>query len=207
MKVGSSSTQAALIGAGIADYHSGTVENCFDEGFQDTKLPDGISIPKLNLIHATPDFLHEKGLLTEEMLETYSFIGLIRNPIERFLSAWIMEVIGGYFLGNSYLKFVKMLEEKDLPYIFTHSCSKDYVSFEGKLLPNICYVNTKHLATELQVVLPEVSLTVPHLKKSVKPTWAARHYKDFLSSKHLTLLKSLMQDEIIFYETITGEIV
>lgn len=219
MKVGSTSVQAMLLNSGIlgdGDYHSGGVENCFDKGFTGMKLPESLTEGKsskeliqlkLKLVHATPTLLKELGLLTYKQLIDYTFISVLRNPIERFMSAWVMEVIGGYYLGNSYLELLKMIDKNDLPYITLFSKPEDYFCYKGKQLPHVNILETATLTKDVYTVLEgcNTSVTAVHAKKTNYPAWAKGHYTDYIPKAQLENLYGLLSTEIQFYEHITGE--
>lgn len=209
MKVGSTSAQFILITSGLLgaeDYHSGIVENIFDGGFFNTQLPETCTATKPELIHATPTKLQDLGLLSEEQVQTYTFINLIRNPVDRFMSAWLMEVIGGFYIGDSKKLFFDMLETKDTPYMISTNSLKAYSYHKNKLLPNIKFINTKNLIPELGSFCGK-SLEPVQLKESVKLPWMVGKYTNYLPKTALKALKTLLAEDIDFYETITGEVV
>lgn len=212
LKVGSTSVEHMIIKSGSLtnkDYHLGLVENAFAEGFCDVCLPDFYPKCKdhnikMNLLHATPDQLYAKKLLVDKMLD-YTFIGILRNPIERFLSAWVMEVIGGFYDGESYPKFIEMLEKKDLPYIFRKTSPLDHISFNGSLVKNYKLLRINHLAQDLSLLFDNIKPI--HLKVSKKPSWMNKCYTKFIPKKLLIDLKYLLEKEINFYESFAGEII
>lgn len=215
MKVGSTSVQHMIHNSNLvseSDTSLGDTDNVFEAGFLKTRnleLPESRKdaiLYKLKLLHSTPKQLLELGLITQSILETYTFISIIRNPVERFLSAWVMEIIGGYFPGNSYDKFVSMLENAEFPKILDFPNPKDYLFLEDTKLPNILVLKTNSLLPNLQTQFPEVTFTEQRLKKTTYPSWLQNSYKS-LDKRYLDIIKSRMADEIVFYESITGETV
>lgn len=214
MKVGSTSVQHMLHNSELVsdtDISTGCVDNVYDKGFLEVQ---GLSIPntrmeaidfKVNLIHSTPEELYSCGLITGIMLEEYTFISIIRNPIERFISAWVMEVIGGFYIGNSYEKFISMLEERDFPYMLAYDSPDMYFKFQGTLLPKTIVLQTKTLLADLMQTFPGTDFTPQWFKKTKYPEWYSRDYRKFLSSKHLNIIKEFMATEVVFYEEVTGE--
>ena len=213
MKVGSSSAQVMLDNSDLVldtDVSLGSYDNAFDAGFGITK---NISLPedrlgavklKAELMHATPEILLNKGFINEEIVSNYLFISIIRNPIDRFLSAWVMEVIGGYDFTGSRDKFFDMLDARDFPLMLSHASPNNYFKLADNLLPNIAVLKTKTLFDDLVALFPDTKLIRQNLKQTKYPNWLS---KTILDKKYLTIIKDYLAEEVIFYETNTGEIV
>ena len=215
MKVGSTSIQHMLHNSNLVnelDISLGDTDNVFDETFlttQNVVLPEtkkSAILHKLRLLHSTPEQLYYYNLLSNDILNTYTFIVPFRNPIERFMSAWVMEVIGGYFHGDSFSKFTSMLEIGEFPRTLDYATPKDYLYIDGVKLNKTYLIDTKSIKQDLSILFPNTSFKYQHFKRTTYPTWYKDSYKN-LDKKYLNIIKSRMADEIIFYESQTGETV
>jgi len=216
LKVGSSTAQATLLGSnllGEGDYHSGCVENIADrkifdiadslptDFFKDDNSDSAKLTAKARLTHATPSVLFDMGLLTEQQLNDYLFVSIVRNPIERYISAWLLD--GGGTLEGLIFKIDNGL----LPQAMSFSCPKDYFYHQDKRLNNIKILCTQTLDDSLPSFVRACGGSVVYpkrIKQSAYPEWAKRHYSQWLPLKQLKALYDLLADEIEFYHLVTG---
>ncbi len=226
LKTGSTSAHAMLINSGILgpnDIYSGYRNNVFDKPTASQNIPTSINgkqireispydIPKEIYVkgdgtfpmlgHLAPTEMVGLGLITEEELMKYTLIGGIREPIERFLSAWFFycDLVKKPKTKQAILSDFK--KEISMPNTFLGKSQKNYFEYNGKLLKNIRVIRQEDLNKELENVIHQYGGTISKfetLKNHHRPAWSRQPYKDWLPEDIQGKLQKLMKEDVVFY--------
>lgn len=225
LKVGSSSAQAMFINSGILtdeDSYSGyrdsvdspttSFKNVPPLTCKDVRRVSPYPIPASLLVdesgplpllgHVTPTEMVRLGLISQDELDTYTFVSIIRNPISRYLSAW--------FFDKTLQGEDKILSELCddiyagyIPHSFLGRGVQDYFTHEGKAIKNAVYLRTEALFEDINRFLEKFGYSVDQdhrLKANNKPEWACKHYSNYLPGKAIVTLHHILQSEIEFYQ-------
>ena len=223
LKTGSTSAQAMLVESGILadnDLHTSYRNDINDTPVQSRNLPEltakkirdtsPYKIPRNILVkeellplygHLTPTEIVRLGLLSEEQLMRYRIFGIIRDPVDRYLSGWFF----ARHLENKASDkkaLIKHINEEKLPHTFLGKSQLDFFSYEGQPLPNTTAWRTKSLNDELSdfVLSNGGAIKTLHSHKSqYRPEWSKSNYSDWLASEHINAMKDLMSDDVDFY--------
>ena len=222
LKVGSSSSQAMLVESGILgdeDVYTGyrdsveapltPFQNCPDLTCAELRrlspypippLPVDESGPMPLLGHLTPTEMLLLGLITEDVLETYTFVSILREPIDRYLSAWFFEKKLQSQL-NSFEALREDIENSHYPCTFLGKTLKDYFTCKTLPLPNTHILHTETLTNDLThfIRLYGGKVGEKWLKAGRVNSWAKTPYRDWLPAPLIKKLKKMMQEDFEFY--------
>lgn len=225
-KTGSTSSHAMIVESGVLgkdDIHVGYRDSLDDDFTPFLNLPDitcadvrrvNPNIPKDLLCdesgpmplagHLSATEMVALGLIGENQLDQYLFVSTIRNPIDRYLSAW--------FFGKNLVKIkptlellLRDIENRLIPVAFLGKNQKQYFEINGKPLKNINIMRTESLTDDVIKFLAMFGGTIKEelvLKKDrVLSDWATLD-NNFLPEKHIKILRELMHDDFVFYESL-----
>ena len=228
-KTGSSSAQAALAEAGITgpeDVISGykndpkegflgkpqnipnwSLEDYLSfspygvpEDFQNQKLPNAGA--HVFTGHLTPEEMVLSGLVTEDQLFSYEVFGFIREPVDRWFSAYFFE---SSLVGRNKDPMEDILEriENDNMYIqvFLDRPMSSWFTYQGEQVGKAYDFKSidKVLKDLIERKGGQFSGT-PRLKSHYRPDGFKRPTAELLSSSHLKKLEEYLSDDIVFYQ-------
>lgn len=226
LKTGSTSAQAMFIDSqilGSDDIYSGYRNNVDDEPTPGQNIPSTISgkmiykitpykIPKEIYVkgdgrfpllgHSTPTEMVRLKFLSESDLKKFTTYGIVREPIDRFLSAWFF-----YCSLVQKPKTKEFLEETlrnkaEFPNTFLGKTQRNFFEYEGELLKNIHVIDFKNLNEELTKIIESYGGKVAEykrLKSHHRPDWAKRTHHEWLSNDLIAKLQDLMKEDVEFY--------
>jgi hypothetical protein len=229
LKTGSTSAQAMITHSGIikpADIVTGYRNDVNDEPTPDQNIPTNITADMIRNIspypiptslpikgdgifpllgHLTPTEMVKLKLLTKKQLESYTVIGVVRDPVDRFLSA-------GFFGMSLYnqeptnYNVVTAIESRitnqELPMAFLGKTQRNFFEFNGELLSKIKVIDYAQLNTQISDFVGTYGGNISQtetLKNQYRPDWAKRPYTDWLPSKTITKIRNMMTDDVVFY--------
>lgn len=158
--------------------------------FQDTGLVAN-GMPLIG--HVTPTEMYRLGLLTEQMINDYTFVTIARNPVRRYLSAWFFDQHLSKTQPTS-AKLEKDINSNYMPWSLLNRTLEDYATFKGELIPNVLYLRTESLHRDISLFLRS-NIENVQFKAGLTKGWAKGFYQD-------ERIKDLMQKEIDFYNKI-----
>lgn len=223
LKVGSTSCQAMLVDSGIlgeADIYTGYRNDVNDVPVSGKNLPSltveqvrGVSpyaIPKDILVenqlfpllgHLTPTEMVRLGIISETQLQNMTLVGVIREPIQRFISAWFFSC---YLekVPNNREALINKLETSCEVHTFLGKTQKNFFEYEGELVKNRLVWETKSLNESISHFVAEnngdISKFVSY-KSQYRPDWSKRPCSEWLPKRLIDKLEDYLEDDIIFY--------
>ncbi len=225
LKTGSTSAQAMFMSSGILgddDIYSGYRNSEADPKVSGRNIPSEINEKKLREIspyripkkiyvkdatgpllgHVTPTEMVRLGLITEEELKKLTVIATVRDPIDRYISAWffLCELLQ---LPKTKEALIDNLKRKaELPNTFLGKTQRNHFEYEGELLKNIEVIDYVNLNDKLDEIISRYGGSIPEyqsLRSSYRPSWSKEPYINWMPAEVIDTLQDLMKDDVEFY--------
>ena len=230
LKTGSTSAQAMFIDSqilGSDDIYSGYRNNVDDEPTPGQNIPSTISgkmiykitpykIPKEIYVkgdgrfpllgHSTPTEMVRLKFLSESDLKKFTTYGIVREPIDRFLSAWFFYCSLVDVPKTKEALEASLRKKTEFPNTFLGKTQRNFFEYEGELLKNIHVIDFKNLNEELTKIIESYGGKINEYKKLKshhRPDWAKQPYQEWLSSDLIAKLQDLMKVDVEFYNQYT----
>lgn len=227
-KVGSSSAHAAIVESGILDpsidewygYRNAVTDtltpcrNMRAVTAADVRrvsphaIPANIGVPledeTIPLVrHIAPTEMLRLGLVTQSMIHNYVWVSFTRDPVDRYVSAWVFgQHLAGLIPERDRL-LAKLQRLDPLPYPFLGRTLRDYVMCEGRRIPHVRVIDQGALDEGLAEFLAQYGasapVTVPRFKGDYRPDELRAPF-DWIPPHLLAKLEMLMADDIAFHE-------
>jgi len=159
--------------------------------------------------HATMSELNTLGLIDFDIEKRYTVLLTVRNPIDRFLSAFFFKTSlkGEESTLANLVKYI--MTEKSLETCIGRSqfeyCRN--IKQDG-LIPNLTIIDTDDIDVALTKFIKSIGGSVKQkmrCKSDCGPGWAVHKYTNYLQPQVLEVLLSKLSKEIEFYNTIKRE--
>ncbi len=154
--------------------------------------------------HLTPTEMVRLDLLkTEKELMQYKIIGTVRDPIDRFVSAWFIycDLVGMPKTIESLQTLFRKGQPTEDP-VFSKS-QKNYFEYEGKLLKNIEVIDYTLLNERLTEIVGRYGGEISEfesLESHHRPEWSKRvSYRQWLPPEIIAWLENVFSEDIKFY--------
>jgi len=211
-KVGGKSAQAMILRSGMlgdGDFHCGEAYKMSEGSIDDMTLPETFiktidaSYIKAGVIlsHAKPDDLIANGIASKSEVSDYTFVTMIRNPIERYISAWVYE-------GGKDITILKSrIKNSNSPMSILFSKPEDHLMIDGVRAKRFCAIDCGDLENGVRAFIQgvggefngSINIGSGNYPKEVKG-----HYSEFLTQGEISSLRKALSDEISFYTEVTG---
>lgn len=143
------------------------------------------------------------GIMSIDQLDTFKVYGFIRDPIERFISAYFFErhSMGMPTSKDDFIGAVYALDHYYGPISFINRPYKLFFECQGKQYGKpLDYRNYKY---EMKRIIESYGgkfpTVLPTLKGDIRPEWSREPYKNWIPKDCLDTLNTVLEQDIQYY--------
>ena len=151
------------------------------------------------LAFLTPQEMVNAGLLTSEQREEFKFYCVIRDPIQRYLSAFF-HTQHGAGVEPTIEDMIKDIEETDVDYGFIRFMNRTYKNTCTQGVDVLLYENfNDDMVKVIKGYGGNIELPLPREKGNYRPDWSREPVSSWLPESTLNRLNLILQKDIEFY--------
>lgn len=162
----------------------------------------------ISLEHLTITEIIRLGLVTEIALPMFNVYGVIRDPIQRFLSSYFhfSFILNETTSINHLADYIDLIDPAFGPPMLMNKPYRSFFEYKGNLIATPI-LESQYQASICNLITScggTAPTEFPVLKNHYRPDWSRAPVESWMPTSSLTKLKLILEDDIDFYNQFKG---